>query len=43
LAKALRANGDQAASRRSVLQALEIAPHFKPAQEMLLDMVEGRE
>jgi tetratricopeptide (TPR) repeat protein len=43
LAKALRANGDQAASRRNVLQALEIAPHFRPAQEMLLDMVEVRE
>jgi tetratricopeptide (TPR) repeat protein len=43
LARALRATGDQTASRRNVLQALEVAPHFRPAQDMLLEMVEGRE
>jgi tetratricopeptide (TPR) repeat protein len=40
LAKALRATGDQVGSRRNVLQALEIAPHFRPAQDMLLEMVD---
>jgi tetratricopeptide (TPR) repeat protein len=42
LARAQRDTGDQAASRRNVLQALEVAPHFRPAQDMLLEMVEGR-
>jgi tetratricopeptide (TPR) repeat protein len=41
-AKALRAMGDRPASRRSVLDALAIAPHYKPAQEFLLQTIEER-
>lgn len=41
-ARALHALGDRAASRRSVLDALVIAPHFKPAQEFLLQTIEER-
>jgi predicted Zn-dependent protease len=41
-ARALRALGDGPASRRSVLDALAIAPHYKPAQEFLLQMIEER-
>jgi len=40
IAVALQTMGDRAGSRRSVLEALETAPHFKPAQELLLQMVE---
>jgi tetratricopeptide (TPR) repeat protein len=43
VARALRTMGDQPGSRRNVLEALEAAPHFKPAQELLLELVEGRE
>jgi tetratricopeptide (TPR) repeat protein len=41
-ARALRELGDQAASRRHVLDALAIAPHYKPAQALLLQMIEER-
>ncbi|MGH8179131.1 MAG: tetratricopeptide repeat protein [Steroidobacter sp.] len=39
-ARALHALGDHAASRRHVLDALAAAPHFKPAQDFLLQMIE---
>lgn len=42
MARAFRALGDQAASRRHVLTALETAPHYKPAQTLLLQMIEER-
>jgi tetratricopeptide (TPR) repeat protein len=42
MARVLRALGDQAASRRHLLNALETAPHFKPAQALLLQMIEER-
>jgi tetratricopeptide (TPR) repeat protein len=42
-ARAHRALGDAAASRRNVLDALAAAPHFKPAQEFLLQMIEERQ
>jgi tetratricopeptide (TPR) repeat protein len=42
MARALRTMGDSQRSRRHVLQALETAPHFKPAQELLLRMIEER-
>jgi tetratricopeptide (TPR) repeat protein len=42
MARALRALGDQPASRRHLLDALETAPHYKPAQELLLQMIEER-
>lgn len=41
-ARALRALGDTAASRRHVLDALAAAPHYKPAQDLLLQMIEER-
>lgn len=41
-ARALYALGDRAASRRHVLDALAAAPHYKPAQEFLLQIVEER-
>jgi tetratricopeptide (TPR) repeat protein len=41
-AKALHAIGDRPASRRNVLDALAIAPHYKPAQEFLLQIIEER-
>ena len=41
-ARALRELGDQAASRRHLLDALAIAPHYKPAQALLLKMIEER-
>jgi len=41
-ARALYALGDRAASRRHVLDALVAAPHYKPAQEFLLKIVEER-
>jgi tetratricopeptide (TPR) repeat protein len=42
MARALRAIGDQPASRRHLLDALETAPHYKPAQDLLLQMIEER-
>jgi tetratricopeptide (TPR) repeat protein len=41
-ARALHALGDRAASRRHVLDALVAAPHYKPAQDFLLKIVEER-
>ncbi|HJY40392.1 MAG TPA: hypothetical protein VJ303_04120, partial [Steroidobacteraceae bacterium] len=41
-ARALYELGDRAASRRHVLDALAAAPHYKPAQEFLLQIVEER-
>lgn len=41
-ARALYQLGDRAASRRHVLDALAAAPHYKPAQEFLLQIVEER-
>ena len=38
LAVAYRAAGDAASARRSVLRALEAAPHFQRAQDLLLDL-----
>jgi tetratricopeptide (TPR) repeat protein len=42
VARALRALGDTATSRRHLLDALSTAPHYKPAQEMLLKMIQER-
>lgn len=42
MARALRAMGDKPASRRHLLDALETAPHLKPAQDLLLQMIEER-
>lgn len=42
MARALRALGDIPASRRHLLDALETAPHYKPAQTLLLQMIEER-
>lgn len=42
MARALRALGDKPASRRHLLDALETAPHLKPAQDLLLQMIEER-
>jgi len=42
MARALRALGDRTASRRHLLTALETAPHYKPAQALLLQMIEER-
>jgi len=42
VARALRALGDAPASRRYLLDALSTAPHYKPAQEMLLKMTQER-
>ena len=39
-ARAHLALGDRAASRRNVLDALAAAPHFRPAQHFLLQMIE---
>jgi cellulose synthase operon protein C len=38
IARALNSMGDRAASRRHLLQALETAPHFRPAQDLLLEI-----
>jgi tetratricopeptide (TPR) repeat protein len=38
LARALRQAGDPAGARREVLRALELAPSFAPAQELLLEL-----
>jgi tetratricopeptide (TPR) repeat protein len=40
LARALHATGESAASKRVLLEALEIAPHYKPAQALLLETIE---
>jgi cellulose synthase operon protein C len=40
LARALRATGDAPAGKRALLDALEIAPHYKPAQALLLQITE---
>ena len=37
-ARALSAAGEAAPARRHLLQALEIAPHFRPAQTLLLQL-----
>jgi cellulose synthase operon protein C len=42
MARALRALGDRTESRRHLLEALETAPHYKPAQALLLQMIEER-
>ncbi|WP_116812712.1 tetratricopeptide repeat protein [Steroidobacter cummioxidans] len=42
MARALRELGDKAGSRRHLLDALATAPHFKPAQALLLKMIEER-
>jgi tetratricopeptide (TPR) repeat protein len=42
VARALRALGDGTGSRRYLLDALSTAPHYKPAQEMLLKMIQER-
>jgi tetratricopeptide (TPR) repeat protein len=42
MARALRTIGDTQGSRRHLLEALETAPHFKPAQTLLLQMIEER-
>nr|WP_298722632.1 tetratricopeptide repeat protein [uncultured Steroidobacter sp.] len=42
IARALRELGDKAGSRRHLLDALATAPHFKPAQALLLKMIEER-
>lgn len=42
VARALRELGDQAGSRRHLLDALATAPHYKPAQALLLQMIEER-
>ncbi|MDR2215544.1 MAG: tetratricopeptide repeat protein [Nevskiaceae bacterium] len=38
MARAYRGLGDEAKARRNLLQALETAPHLRPAQQMLLEM-----
>lgn len=43
MARALRVQGDAAASRRHLLDALETAPHYKPAQALLLQTIEERQ
>ena len=42
MARALRELGDEVGSRRHLLDALAIAPHYKPAQALLLKMIEER-
>jgi Tfp pilus assembly protein PilF len=39
LAKALFAAGDKGKSREQLLYALEIAPHYREAQQLLLEIV----
>jgi tetratricopeptide (TPR) repeat protein len=38
IARALNSLGDRAASRRHLLEALETAPHYRPAQDLLLEI-----
>jgi tetratricopeptide (TPR) repeat protein len=42
MARALKSMGDTAASRRHLLDALAAAPHYKPAQALLLQLIEER-
>jgi tetratricopeptide (TPR) repeat protein len=42
IARSLRQLGDKPGSRRYLLDALASAPHYKPAQELLLEMIEER-
>lgn len=42
MARALREMGDKAGCRRHLLDALAMAPHYKPAQALLLKMIEER-
>lgn len=42
MARALRELGDKVGSRRHLLDALATAPHYKPAQALLLKMIEER-
>lgn len=42
IARSLRARGDLGGARRHVLDALEASPHYKPAQTLLLQMIEER-
>jgi len=42
-ARALLLLGDRAASRRRLLDALAAAPHYKPAQDLLLKTIEERQ
>lgn len=42
MARALRVLGDTSASRRYLLDSLATAPHYRPAQELLLQMLEER-
>ncbi|HEX7938773.1 MAG TPA: tetratricopeptide repeat protein [Gemmatimonadaceae bacterium] len=42
LAIAQREQGDLASAKRSVLSALEVAPHFERAQDLLLSIVERK-
>jgi tetratricopeptide (TPR) repeat protein len=41
LARSLNGNSQQAEAKRAVLQSLEIAPDFRDAQRLLLDLVDG--
>jgi cellulose synthase operon protein C len=41
-ARALRALGDREQSRRQLLDALAAAPHYRPAQALLLETIEER-
>ncbi len=41
-ARALRALGDREQSRRELLDALAAAPHYRPAQALLLETIEER-
>lgn len=38
IAKAFQSLGDRANSRRHLLEALETAPHYRPAQDLLLEL-----
>jgi tetratricopeptide (TPR) repeat protein len=42
LARALRAQGNRIDARRELLDALAIAPHYKPAQQLLLQTIQER-
>lgn len=42
LARALRMTGDEARARRHLLQSLETAPNYRPAQRLLLEMTGER-
>ena len=43
LARTLHLNGDPAAARSAVLAALEIAPNYEEALDLLLELRRGRE